>query len=136
MIAPSSVARAAFVLSMLLGIARSAPAQGPRLASSLAVTPTDSAAASPSSPALAPRSLVPARGGGNYAGTGALIGAVTAVTYVMLEIKSCERHDTHPSDGPPCSLGIIMLPPIAIGGTILGALAGTMIPSHGSPPSP
>jgi hypothetical protein len=60
---------------------------------------------------------------------GALSGVAATTVALGLAIRHCERANPQ-SDGPPCGLGWAALPVYALGGAIVGGVAGRLWPAH------
>jgi hypothetical protein len=67
-----------------------------------------------------------APGGHSHFLAGAGIGALVGVAALAVSISQC--HDT--GEGPPCAIGYVALPWVAVGGGLIGGLVGAVTPSY------
>jgi hypothetical protein len=66
------------------------------------------------------------RGNHSHFLAGAGIGAVAGAVVLAASIARC--HDS--GEGPPCAIGYVALPVVAVGGGLIGGLVGAFTPSY------
>ena len=64
----------------------------------------------------------------HHAEIGALAGAFVATAFVVRDVNHCNATDHH-AEGPPCAIGYVALPIVALGGAAVGAIVGVLGPT-------
>jgi hypothetical protein len=63
----------------------------------------------------------------DHALIGSLVGLVAGAGALVLDVQHCNA-TSHHSEGPPCAIGYVAMPFVALGGAAVGTIVGALLP--------